>query len=798
MKDAKVTLFQSLFGSKGVPYVFTLEQVEKRIRNGKSKEKIEIVRSQTTKDGYDAKKKDLPVILFAGEFKHREKKSLKNHSGLMITDYDEIFSESEYNRIYETLRHNPHTVMLFESPSCHSGIEKQKGKGIKCVVRIPKCDAITHERYHKEFKKQFNIDYYDSSNCDVSRSCFESYDPNIYVNYDAIEFNATLRDEGFSMADRPAIIPITEEMVIIERIMKWDWKRDYVEGERNNFIFDLAGVFCEYGISQTSAEGYISNKVVNDDIGQTELKNAIKSAYKKRQFNSRYFEDYAKLDRIKSDLNKGKKYVIENHGIDEKTFYEIKENIEHEDFWFYDEDSKGNTKIKIDPLRYKLFLENSGFKKYYPNNNQSVKSNWVYIESNKVVETSVEKMKDYVLDYLLQNRKNDVWSYCAGYQNLFSENYLTILGSIELMLLKDKKDTSYIAFNNGILEIKKDSAKIVDYIDIDGYVWKSHIVNRDYTCVKNNDNDYKKFIHNISNGHPLAIECTIGYLLCNYKNKVNNKAVILNDEVMTDNPEGGTGKGVFIQGIKQIRKVSILDGKTFDDKKSFPYQTVSPETSILVFDDVKKNFDFESKFSIVTEGLTLERKGKDAVKLPVEDSPKMVISTNYAIRGEGNSHDRRRHEIEIAQYYGKNKTPYDDFGRQLFDDWNDDDWIRFDNYMVECIQKFLKHGLIVQESNNKEKRRFISTTCMEFHEWMEDMHNFPYNVRVLKKTAYDDFVSEYQDYKRLSRKRFHNWVEKFAEYKGYKFSQGNDKDIGGRYFEIKTNDIEPQQDEIPF
>src|SRR5690606_17151317 len=299
---------------------------------------------------------------------------------------------------------------------------------------------------------------YDSSNCDVSRSCFESYDPNIYVNYNAIEFNPTLRDEGFSMADRPAIIPITEEMVIIERIMKWDWKRDYVEGERNNFIFDLAGVFCEYGISQTSAEGYISNKVVNDDIGQTELKNAIKSAYKKRQFNSRYFEDYAKLDRIKSDLNKGKKYVIENHGIDEKTFYEIKENIEHEDFWFYDEDSKGNTKIKIDPLRYKLFLENSGFKKYYPNNNQSVKSNWVYIESNKVVETSVEKMKDYVLDYLLQNRKNDVWSYCAGYQNLFSENYLTILGSIELMLLKDKKDTSYIAFNNGILEIKKDSA----------------------------------------------------------------------------------------------------------------------------------------------------------------------------------------------------------------------------------------------------------------------------------------------------------------------------------------------------
>src|SRR5690606_16463602 len=146
-------------------------------------------------------------------------------------------------------------------------------------------------------------------------------------------------------------------------------------------------------------------------------------------------------------------------------------------------------------------------------------------------------------------------------------------------------------------------------------------IRRDFKRDKNDENDYKKFVYNISNGNPLAIECAIGYLLCTYKNKVNNKAIILNDEVITDNPEGGTGKGVFVQGLSHIRKVSILDGKTFDDKKSFPYQTVSPDTSILVFDDAKRNFDIESKFSIITEGLTLERKGKDAIKLPVEDSP---------------------------------------------------------------------------------------------------------------------------------------------------------------------------------
>ena len=48
--------------------------------------------------------------------------------------------------------------------------------------------------------------------------------------------------------------------------------------------------------------------------------------------------------------------------------------------------------------------------------------------------------------------------------------------------------------------------------------------------------------------------------------------------------------------------------KAFDFSKSFAYQLVSADTQILCFDDVKKYFDFERLFSVVTEGLTLEKK----------------------------------------------------------------------------------------------------------------------------------------------------------------------------------------------
>ena len=366
-------------------------------------------------------------------------------------------------------------------------------------------------------------------------------------------------------------------------------------------------------------------------------------------------------------------------------------------------------------------------------------------------------------------------------------------------MLRDEKEKSFIAFNNGILEVSKNNADLIDYIDVNGYVWESQIIKRDFKKTDAIENEFKTFIKNISGGNPEAIEAVIGYLLSTYKNKMNNKAIILNDEVISDNPEGGTGKGLLVQGLKQIRRVAILDGKMHDDKKSFAFQTVSQETQILIFDDVKKNFAFESKFSLVTEGITLEQKNKDAVNLSVEDSPKMVISTNYAIKGEGNSHERRRHEIEISQFYGKDLTPFDEFGRQLFDDWTDKDFNSFDNYMViHCLQLYLKKGLIIQNAKNITLRKFIAGSSMEFYEWIEDVENFPRNNRNDKADMFLGFTTEYKDFNKwLTRKKFNIWVKKYAGYIGKDYKEGNTN--GARWFEIEDlNNVKKEVEGIPF
>lgn len=783
MKDTLITVFKNLFKSNDVPYIVPLEKVILRIRKGTSKDLIEQIR-----EGNNKLKNDLPAILFTGEFERRSIEGMKSHNGLMILDYDKFPDDETLQKEWSKIVKNKHIITAFLSPS---------GNGIKAVLKVPSCDKKTHYKIFHKFNEIYPSDYFDEANSDVSRVCFESYDPNIYVNYDAELFNPDIKDEGYTVAEKTPLLPISDENIIINKIIAFNWKKDFIEGERNNYIFDLAGAFCEYGINETTAIGYILNNVVSGDFKEREVQNTIKSAYKRRSFGSKYFEDYDKQKLIKVDLNKGKNAVIKKYEIDEDTFEQIKEEVTVEDFWYYEEDSKGKVKIKLDTLNYKIFLEQNGFKKYFPEGSQ--KPTWVHIKSNIVSETSVEKIKDFVLNWLLNQRKVDVWSYCASFQNIFSDNFLLMLESIELMMLKDTKDVSYIAFQNGILSITKDKIELKDYIDVNGYVWETQIINRDFKKTNDFNNEYQTFISNISNNEPLPIESVLGYLLCNYKNKMNNKAVILNDEVISNNPEGGTGKGLFVQGLKQIRKTSILDGKTFDEKKSFPYQTVSQDTNILVFDDVKKNWDFESKFSLVTEGITLERKNKDAIKLTVEDSPKMVVSTNYAIRGEGNSHDRRRHEIEIAQYYGKKLTPFDEFGRQLFDDWSLEEFNNFDNYMVNCIQVYLKMGLIPQTAVNLKLRKFIAETCMEFYEWIEDFENFPINRRNTKQEYYDKFINDYPDFRNswLTRRIFHVWVEKYASYKGYEFNKGSSNGI--RWYEIISPDFDGNtEDEIEF
>lgn len=706
----------------------------------------------------------------------------------------------------EMFINNKFVLSVFVSPS---------GNGLKVLIKIP-ADAENHIKYFTSLKTEFDSTYFDTTSKNVSRVCYESYDPLLYYNpnsliWDTIEEEE--HEERSSYKDKPTI-KITDENKIVEILVKW-WTKRYpmAEGQRNHNVYILAMAFNDFGISKSLAS-FICNQYESKSFPKNEIETTINSAYGKTQnFATKYYEDTETIDEIKQKLKRGdSKKVIRRQlldtNVDEEVIEAVLEKAEEDDtakFWSKNE--KGT--IKVIPILFKKFLEDSGFYKYCPEGGK----NYVFVKvtNNLIDHTSEKEIKDYILDKLYHYEDVSVYNYFADQTRLFREEFLTLLSTIDIYFIADTKKSSYLYYKNCAVQITKDEVVSIDYVDLGGYVWKDHVIDRMYKECESNKCDYQTFISNVcgqKEKRKLSMESTIGFLMHGHKNLSYCPAVILNDEVISDNPEGGTGKGIFMNALSHMKKLVTIDGKAFTFERSFAYQLVSADTQILCFDDVKKYFDFERLFSVVTEGLTLEKKNKDAIKIPFSKSPKIAITTNYAIKGAGNSFARRKWELELHQHYTKSYTPQDEFGKLFFGDWDSDEWCFFDNYMIYCLQLYLKEGLIQSEFVNLKIRQLSAETSHDFIEWcgllegQEENQKLYIGVQIKKNEMYFDFINEYPDYgpkskMTISRQRFYKWLHAYCVYKtGAPPIEG--KDMVGRWFMMEEEEEEDNDIEAPF
>ena len=247
----------------------------------------------------------------------------------------------------------------------------------------------------------------------------------------------------------------------------------------------------------------------------------------------------------------------------------------------------------------------------------------------------------------------------------------------------------------------------------------------------------------------------------------------------------------MINALKAFKNVVVIDGKKYDNKSDFVYQRVSIDSQLLAFDDVRRNFNFEDLFPLITEGITVNRKNKDEIFIPFERSPKILITTNYIIKGIGHSHERRRHEIEFFQYFNAKRTPMQEYGRLLFDDWKEEDWAKFDNFMVFNLQNYLNNGLIAAPLENASRKRYIQETCAEFVEFIED-YDFTYNSAIYIKEIMGAFIQINREYAKLTSKKWGMWMDIFLKNDNREFVK--DRDRQGVWIKL----IHKDNEEAPF
>lgn len=409
---------------------------------------------------------------------------------------------------------------------------------------------------------------------------------------------------------------------------------------------------------------------------------------------------------------------------------------------------------------------------------------YIRIIDNIVTEVGKKDLKDEVLEYVKKEEPTYIYEFfLKKIATALNDEFLETLPAKDVQFKKDRKDAMQLYFQNCIVKITRDKISTFPYDELNGYIWESQIIQRVYDSKAEPGSDFRTFCWNISNQEIKryeAISSTLGYLIHNYKNPAYSPAIILNDEVISDHPEGGTGKGVLLKAVEQYLNTVSIEGKTFSFDKNFVYQRVNPDTKILSFQDVNKNFDFERLFSVLTDGIDVEKKGKDSMLIPFDDAPKVVVTTNYAIRGSGNSHFRRRHELEISQYYNKDHTPFDEFKKMMFHEWNSDEWKQFDAFMIECCQFYLMKGLVKQELINLPEKRLIAETSSEFMEFMTDSRPEP-DAIISRVDFYKRFLSENPTSK-IASKTFYKFVKLYIDFHKIPFREGKSNGVMSFYF----------------
>ena len=265
------------------------------------------------KEAAERAKKSLPAFTPSATFNGgRKMEFLTNYNALMVLDIDKLEKE-KLQQCKTKIRMDDFVFASFVSPS---------GNGLKIFVKVS-----TDKEQHKEtflklqryFEELLQVEI-DKSGKDITRLCFFSSDPEIFINENSQVFSENPSEEichsepkrGNSKHQNN---PQADYDVFYEHAVRFTEKKiKFTEGNRNNFVFALANNLNRKGISEAMALGYI---LADFGYDAKEVTTAVQSAYQNTaEHNTDTFKPHpkkAKSERLISDRkNAGESSATKN------------------------------------------------------------------------------------------------------------------------------------------------------------------------------------------------------------------------------------------------------------------------------------------------------------------------------------------------------------------------------------------------------------------------------------------------------------------------------------------------------
>jgi replicative DNA helicase len=208
-------------------------------------------------------KRELPVVMFSGKFEGRKDEDLKEHSGVIVLDFDHIDVANSKN----ALATDEYILSCWVSPS---------GDGLKALVKI--AQTRKHRDHFRAIASYMDRQYgleVDSTGQNESRLCFESYDPEIIINEDSKVFTAVVseRAEVQSVSNDSQNTDYNKLAVLASMIRRAEDGQKHIELLKAS---NLAGGFITAGrVEEEEAKRVLIKEILKREVDSEE--NAIKT-----------------------------------------------------------------------------------------------------------------------------------------------------------------------------------------------------------------------------------------------------------------------------------------------------------------------------------------------------------------------------------------------------------------------------------------------------------------------------------------------------------------------------------------
>lgn len=487
---------------------------------------------------------------------------------------------------------------------------------------------------------------------------------------------------------------------------------------------------------------------------------------------------YEELKDLAAFTYNGRKYRF-----NEKKELESAQPVEKdEQFWEEKDDS-----LKFCRTGALTFLERRGFHRYDRPNTDEYE--FLQLESGVAKVVPIHQIVDYIYNFTKDCLPIKIRELLlAGGTQYLGPYQMARLEVFKGQLYQPERGIDYLFFSDQAWEITEGAIRSIDYRDIHFTLWsdQKHVeqavsltgplinVSRDdegrfyYKLTAAGEQcDFLRFLVNASNftwrktdisdeeasdnaQHLVSKLCAFGYLANAYKDKSTAKAVVAMDGKQQDFDEanGRTGKSLFGEALRRVVKNKQLNGKELGNSntnRQFIWDGVTEKTKLVIGDDLLKDFDFDSLFSLITADWTVNPKGHTSYTIPFSQSPKIFLSSNYAIAGDGSSYSARMWLLAFADFYSDTHAPIDDFKVLFFEEWDTVQWNLFWNFVSQCIQLYFRFGYVPAPDDRLEERRLIQQIGEDFIAWA-DPYYAPDAGHINVKTPRDDVYKSYLEY----------------------------------------------------